>query len=133
MGDFNLPSVDWASRVFPGSHEYLNVCNSIFDNGLHHIVDSPPIHNNILDLMIINDPLITCKIMKAIIKDDIIPHLWKHKLISKHQHGFLTKHSTPTQLLECVNDWYIGLSNNKQVDVAYLDFAKAFDSLVHKK
>ena len=70
--------------------------------------------------------------MEAIIKDDIISHLWKQKLISKHQHGFLTKHSTSTQLLECATDWSISLSNKKQVDVAYLDFAKAFDSIVHK-
>ena len=57
---------------------------------------------------------ITCKIMEAIIKDDIISHLWKHKLILKHQHGFLTQHSTSTQLLECANDWSISLSNKKQ-------------------
>ena len=53
-------------------------------------------------------------------------YLWKHKLISKHQHGILTKHYTSTQLLECVNDWSISLSNKNQVDVAYLDFATAF-------
>ena len=47
---------------------------------------------------------ITCKIMETIIKNDIISHLWKHKLISKHQHVFLTKHSKSTQLLECAND-----------------------------
>ena len=37
------------------------------------------------------------------------------------------------QLLECVGDWTLKLSNKQQVDVAYLDFTKAFDSVVHSK
>ena len=47
---------------------------------------------------------ISCKIIETIIKNDLISHLYNNKLISKHQHGFLRKHSTSTQLLECVND-----------------------------
>ena len=46
---------------------------------------------------------------------------------------FLCRHSTTTQLLECVGDWTLKLSNKKQVDIAYLDFTKAFDSVVHSK
>ena len=59
--------------------------------------------------------------------------MYSNKLISKHQHGFLSKHSTATQLLECVNDWAIKKSKKNQVAIVYLDFAKAFDSIVHKK
>ena len=33
----------------------------------------------------------------------------------------------------CVNDWAIQISKKNQVDIAYPDFAKAFDSIVHKK
>ena len=54
-------------------------------------------------------------------------------LISQHQHGFLAKHSTCTQLLEIVNDWSIALLNRHVVDVVYFDFAKAFDSVSHTK
>ena len=71
--------------------------------------------------------------METIIKNDLISLLYSNKLISKHQHGFLSKHSTSTQLLECVNDWAIQISKKHEVDIAYLDFAKAFDSNVHKK
>ena len=63
MGDFNLPSVDWANGGFPGSHEYLNVCDSIFDYGLHQIVDSPTRKNYLLDLIIINDLLIVSELI----------------------------------------------------------------------
>ena len=76
---------------------------------------------------------IACKLMESVIKDAILDHLQAHKLISRQQHGFIARHSTNTQLLECCNDWAIHLSAKKQVDIAYLDFAKAFDSVVHVK
>ena len=38
-----------------------------------------------------------------------------------------------TQLVECVGDWTLKLSNKQQVDVAHLDFTKVFDSVVHSK
>ena len=63
----------------------------------------------------------------------MLDHLNKSKLISRKQHGFLARHSTNTLLFESCNDWAVHLSNRKQVDIAYLDFAKAFDSVVHNK
>ena len=48
---------------------------------------------------------------------------------SKQQHGFLKQHSTGTQLLEYLNDWSDAYENEECVDVCYIDFAKAFDSL----
>jgi ribonucleases P/MRP protein subunit RPP40 len=61
----------------------------------------------------------------------------QHNLITPCQHGFLAKHSTCTNLLESVDDWTSILDDKKSIDVAYLDFSKAFDSvslpkLVHK-
>ena len=53
---------------------------------------------------------ISYKIMETIIKNDLISHSYNNKLISKLQHGFLSKHSTSTQLLECINDWAIQIS-----------------------
>jgi hypothetical protein len=43
--------------------------------------------------------------MENILKCDMLDYLLKHELTSQHQHGFLYKHSTCTQLLECVSDW----------------------------
>ena len=57
----------------------------------------------------------------------------ENKLITKQQHGFLAKHSTCSQLLECVNDWSLELNIRNCVDVAYIDFQKAFDSVVYAK
>ena len=71
------------------------------------------------------------KLLERIIHDKMLRYLSADGLISHHQHGFLAKHSTCTQLLETVNDWSIALLNRHVVDVVYFDFAKAFDSVSH--
>ena len=38
LGDFNLPGVDWISGWFPGSHEYLSICNSNFRRNATHCI-----------------------------------------------------------------------------------------------
>jgi len=68
--------------------------------------------------------------MESINKDRLITYLLENNLIST-QHGFLAKHSTCSQLLECVNDWTIKLTFRHSIDVAYIDFQKAFDYVVH--
>jgi len=50
------------------------------------------------------------------------------KIISSHQHGFLSRKSTTTQLLECNLDRNVTLNTHKHLDIIYLDYAKAFDS-----
>jgi ribonuclease P/MRP protein subunit RPP40 len=41
--------------------------------------------------------------------------------------------STTTHLLACCFDWNVALRSRRAVDLIYLDFAKAFDSVVHSK
>jgi hypothetical protein len=60
-----------------------------------------------------------------------------NSIISKHQHGFLSKHSTTTNLLESLNDWTSSLEHRQFVKILYIDFEKAFDrvsvsKLLHK-
>ena len=54
-------------------------------------------------------------------------------LITKHQHGFLAKRSTCTNLLDSFQDWVLALNGRENVDVAFIDFSKAFDSVSHIK
>ena len=74
-----------------------------------------------------------CKILESIINDSIIEYLLTNDLLSKQQYGFLNKRSTTIQLLDCITAWHQNLSSKHQTDVIYLDFAKAFDSVVHAK
>ena len=63
----------------------------------------------------------------------VLDYLRMHKLISKHQHGFLSHHSTVSNLLESVSDWTLALNNGHSVIVPYVDYAKAFDVVCHNK
>ena len=76
---------------------------------------------------------IACKLIEIGIKEALINHLLQHKLISHHQHGFLSRKSTCTQLLECCANWNVAINTHNNIDVVYLDFARAFDSVVHSK
>lgn len=49
--------------------------------------------------------------------------------VSCHQYGFLPGWSTSTNLASFNNFIYKALANEKQVDVIYTDFSKAFDKI----
>ena len=55
------------------------------------------------------------------------------EIIIRRQHGFLSRKSTTSNLLEALNDWTIHLTNKQSTDVAYFDFSKAFDTVSHVK
>ena len=47
------------------------------------------------------------------------------------QHDFLRGRSTVTQLLQVYHEVIQALAKGKEIDIAYLDFAKAFDKVPH--
>jgi hypothetical protein len=53
--------------------------------------------------------------------------------INKWQYGFLPGRSTVSQLIQVVHEHAKALEKKQQVDVIYLDFAKAFDKVPHNK
>jgi len=50
-----------------------------------------------------------CKIMAAVVNDQVIMYMLTNTLITEQQHGFLSRHSTCFQLIESVNDWTLPL------------------------
>ena len=54
-----------------------------------------------------------------------------HSLIYTSQHGFLSRRSCLTNLLEFLEYVTSDIEQNKPVDVIYLDFRKAFDDVPH--
>ena len=74
---------------------------------------------------------IACKIMEKIIRKKTIEHL--KRLMSESQHGFIEGRSCMTQLIESVDVWIRLLDDGIPIDVGYLDFAKAFDSVPHRR
>ena len=69
--------------------------------------------------------------MERIIPQNILEHVKSNSLQCSQQHGFTRGRSTTTNLLEAVNIWSEALSHNVPVDVIFLDYAKAFDTVPH--
>ena len=76
---------------------------------------------------------VLCKILESIIKDRVVAHLDKFNLIRDSQHGFMKGRSCLTNLLEFMEKVTEELDKNNPVDIVYLDFAKAFDKVPHKR
>lgn len=73
------------------------------------------------------------KIAEHVIVSNINRHLQQHNLISDSQHGFRSGHSTETQLLVTLDTWTRELEAGHTVDIIFVDFAKAFDSVPHER
>ena len=76
---------------------------------------------------------IACKLMETIINSYVVEYLNRHELLLPNQYGFRKNKSCALQLLKCKNDWTNLLDKGKSVDVIYIDFCKAFDSVSHPK
>ena len=71
--------------------------------------------------------------MERIIKDQLLSYFISNSYVSPNQHAFIAHHSTATNLLECTNDWAIAFNSPNPIDIIYVDFSKAFDSIVFDK
>ena len=62
----------------------------------------------------------------------ILKHLVTNNILSDRQHGFREGRSCLTNLLEIMESWTEILDEDDGIDVAYLDFRKAFDLVSHR-
>ena len=76
---------------------------------------------------------ICCKVMEHILCSNISKHLDKHTILSDNQHGFRAKRSCETQLVQTIEDLSKSINDKQQIDMAILDFSKAFDTVSHSK
>ena len=76
---------------------------------------------------------IACKIMEKIIREVMMDFTMANNLLGSDQFGFLPNKSTMLQLLLCVDDWTQAMEAGQPTDVILIDYAKAFDSVVHNK
>ena len=80
---------------------------------------------------------VCCKLLQHIVYRHIMSHLEQQKILTNLNHGFRSVFSTETHLLTTTNDLLMSFDKDKQVDMAILDFSKAFDTepydrLLHK-
>ena len=76
---------------------------------------------------------ICCKLCEHIIAKHIVNHLESNGLLSDAQHGFRGRRSCETQLLLFTDELARSMSNGHQIDVAVMDFSKAFDVVPHQR
>jgi len=74
-----------------------------------------------------------CKVFESLIRDKMIEHLEKFKLIKDTQHGFVKNKSCLTNLLVFLEEVTNYIDSGYPVDVIYLDFQKAFDKVPHTR
>ena len=72
---------------------------------------------------------VSCKLLEHIICSHIHKHLERHKILTSKQHGFRTRHSCETQLLITIDELMKHHNQKHQIDLAVLDFSKAFDTI----
>ena len=76
---------------------------------------------------------VSCKLLEHIICKHILDHLEKNKILTPLNHGFRSGYSCETQLVTTVHDLLQQHDIGAQIDMAILDFSKAFDTVPHDK
>ena len=76
---------------------------------------------------------VPCKVMESLIRDAVLSHVNNKKLLSSEQHGFTSGRSCMTNLLVTLEDITRSLDEGLGVDIIYLDYSKAFDTVPHKR
>ena len=74
-----------------------------------------------------------CKVFESIMRDNIIDHLEKYKLIKDSQHGFVKNRSCLTNWLVFLEEVTSYVDSGYPVVVIYLDFQKACDKVPHQR
>ena len=74
-----------------------------------------------------------CKIFEKLVRDELVEHLEGNGLLKGTQHGFRKGRSCLTNLLSFLERVTEELDDGGNVDVIYLDFAKAFDKVPHQR
>ncbi|CAM4558309.1 unnamed protein product [Lepidochelys olivacea] len=67
--------------------------------------------------------------MEEVLKESILKHLEKRKVIRNSQHGFTKGKSCLTNLIAFYDEITDSVDEGKAVDALFLDFSKAFDTV----
>ena len=71
------------------------------------------------------------KLFERVIREKLVEFIESQNKLSSNQYGFRPRRSTITQLLAHIDRIICILEKNKNADILYLDFSKAFDKVCH--
>jgi len=69
--------------------------------------------------------------MESIVHDTLLEFVTDKNILTCYQHGFRKRHSCLTNLLETFEAWTRALDQGFGIDVIYLDYRKAFETVPH--
>ena len=76
---------------------------------------------------------VPCKLLEHIIVSHMRGHIDRWSLVHPNQHGFTKNRHCESQLIMTTHDLLSRLDRKDMVDVAVLDFSKAFDTVPHRR
>ena len=71
------------------------------------------------------------KVFERIVYNQLSSYLSENNILSQHQSGFRSFHSTVTALLEATDNWAFNIDRGYVNAVVFLDLKKAFDTVNH--
>ncbi len=76
---------------------------------------------------------VICKILETLVRHHIMEYMKNNRLFSEKQFGFLSGRSSTLQLLKVLDIWTKALDEGWDIDIIYMDYMKAFDTVPHKR
>ena len=80
----------------------------------------------------VSQTAILLKVMEKLLRGFMVSHLTTHNLLSSNQHGFMRKRSCMSNLIAFLDEVTARVDRGEDVEVCYMDFRKAFDSVNHR-
>ena len=69
--------------------------------------------------------------MESVVASTLKTHISDHNLSHPHQWAYKKGYSTELLLVKMIEDWRMALDKNLVVGIVFVDFRKAFDSMLH--
>ena len=76
---------------------------------------------------------VLCKVMEHVVFHHIMSYFTSLNILNPLQHGFRPNHSCQTQLIDFIDEVQRSMNVRQQVDLLFLDFLKAFDTVPHRR
>lgn len=76
---------------------------------------------------------VVCKVLESLVRGHINNYLAATNKMSSHQFGFMQGRSSVENMLLSLEDWTRTVDEGGAVDILFLDFKKAFDSVPHRR
>ncbi len=73
------------------------------------------------------------KVLETIIRNQVMDFMKNNKMFSSTQFGFLPGRSSTLQLLKVLDIWTKAMEEGYNIDIIYLDYMKAFDTVLHRR